>query len=249
LDDLLNLERLFTAFGYDSHVLSISNIYFGSAVDTDDQLARVISVYREAVLHILELNGIALNIEDKSLTDISKVLEAINILNAETFEELGNVDDLDSTTYIEVLLAQALDVPEHQFIGYIARVKPKVVQYILDYNTMPEQEPTNNGYYRARWKRYYDGNNYVVSNMVRGMDDFGWTTDSILTILMDALSDLTDINQIAKEIRLVVMGSNTPDVDLLVTAISVSEYVLDNSLLLFKVTSVLRRLDWSTTDE
>lgn len=236
------VESIFISFGYEDHRLQMNNVVFEySMIDGRCIVSELYLLYEIHIKLLLTEQGIICTDEKVDFNDLVTILSATDSLyhNNET-DIIENIEETEDGVLEQfvTILDEAFDINPHLTLTIVTHVNELVIKMIqvnvpISVASLIKQE------YKDRYKKL-DGVG-IVSNAIIAINKFGYTIDEMISIVTEDILKLTDVEEIVTEIKLLVLGSNTIEEEIIPTNLIVASILFEEDERLLRILAKLPR--------
>ena len=261
IDVLLAAEYSFNLINYSQHQDDITALFNDCPdLSSKDLSDNTLLLYREHINSVLALQGILLaNPYTDRLIPLCTILHCVSVLATQPLSAVlegdsVEIEDCADSYFARVLsIMSGLSVPE--LLGYITSVTPDIITYLHQDKPLIALLTTVELLGEQRFRNSPLEKKGVVVEAIRLLGKFGYDIESFMlthaemiaagTIWDTAIDADTEtkasVTDIANEIILMVLGSNTQTNVLLAQMLDVSEHIVDTSSDLLKVNTLIMK--------
>ncbi len=209
------IEENFILLNYNDHQEDITSVFQDTKSKTSKELVdATISYYREHIDNVLSLQGIFLaNPFSDKLASIVELLTATTKLGTTPLLELLEGETIDDENSSDIYFAKIIAFTSNLIITEVLQLVDHILVDIIDYlkNDIPllELKTKNSQIAEIRFKNSLLIKQGIIVDNIRHLSCFGYNLNSFIKNHSLAISNLESDEQIANEIILLVLGSNT----------------------------------------
>lgn len=228
------VETCFASINYSKHEDDLNIILLSTDTVNSNQTLQVNDAYRSHIDEVLGLQGLFLeNPYDGRLSDIVVILQAVCTVAVHKPSEIYSPEELEASespietfsNFVEIVT----NFPSVNVIPLLHDIDGRVIDYILhDRPTLSITDDTVN-FSKNRFKECEIEKVGVVVEGIRLFGRFGYTVASFVKEFGESLEDLST-SELAKNIVLLVLGSNTPENKLLDKMLDLADTLTDTPL-------------------
>lgn len=228
------IEKCFTNVNYTFHIDNINAVFLNSEDQNSHKALLVNDIYRTHIDTVLGLQGVyLLNPYVDKLSTIVVILRTVCTLAVNKPSQIYSPAELSESESGCVTLANVVELitgfPAVNVLPLLDYVDSKVVEYL--HNDIPTTAITNDTI-RIATKRFKECEIEKTGMVVEGIrifNRFGYSVDSFVKEFGQSLSQL-DTASLAKEIVLLVLGSNTSVNKLIDQMLELADLLTETSL-------------------
>ena len=209
------LENVFNKLNYDDHhaVIEEDLNTLGMRDDTES-LNNIKKEYKDSTIALIGKLGVTLiDPDNQPIHKLGEVLVTLQLIGSMPLTELldGEVvsEDLDGLEYLVTVMAKILETNPMELMLVIGDVTSEVVDIIKRGGTVEEWVDQVSVRYRDRFISAIAGDKTgIACDYVRSQVNFGYDAANAIDQVSESLQELKDTCVIAKELNLLIAGSD-----------------------------------------
>lgn len=238
MEVLSSFESNFRQLSSDRHINQIEEILDNPKdLPTKDIRDGILDIYRSHIADIFSKLGITLfNPLNEKLSILDKLLTAITILSTSNLEETLEGIELDpnedSVIYLSDIFEYLTDLQVPEILSVIANVDSELIKVLDKEEDLESFKSSIINRAKERFKKELNENrDGVVADFIRRTNSFGYiltiANNGLINSLMDDLNEIRDDKKLAKEIRLLVLGSSATGIELELMANEITNLIIE----------------------
>lgn len=247
IEILVTIENQFEKLNYQDHKDNIANVFTDHEHFTGkNSYDVVLSIYREHIDYVLSYQGIFLKDPYyERLSLMAMVLTAVASLAIQRPSELSAdfqnfLEDSNELFFAQVVEALT-DQSWHETVNIIDSITDTTIELIRGDHELPHILSSMTTDAQNRFKQSPLEKTGIVVDLLKVLNYFGYNLQTILIAYGEVLSNITSSSEIAKEVMLLVLASDTPERLLLQTMLNTTDQIIDNATVKLSINAEITR--------
>jgi hypothetical protein len=235
VDLLEEVEESFKMINYKNHtddLFQLSMLDLTQLGSKKDYATKILHVYKNHIHIALSMQGIHL-IHDThiKLSDLANILFNVCLLGTAPLVDIYasgiTPSDVDDPLHFVVdILKQLTKFPEEILLTYIESINEEIVLYLQHHEPNMNVLSSISNHSEHRFKESPLLKTGIVVDTIRTMESFGYDLDLFIKTHADLINQLTEIEDIAREIILMVLGSSIDNEHVNLKCYEIAEHIL-----------------------
>lgn len=247
VENLENIEKSFTSLNYEQHIDDISQLFYTEEANPAINLqSNILSIYIEHINSVLAAQGVFLkNPYTDKIELISDILHCITVFAITPIEELIDMHlidhENDDCVFIALAVSSLCENTMESYLDCLDSVSSSTIEYLRNDEIVPNLTNEIAIIAESRFKASPLQKYGIIVEAIKKLNRFGYSLKTFLTTYSYHISEKEDIKELANEIILLVLGSDTNNRFLQSEALQASEIICENTNVMLLVNNEINK--------